>query len=332
MTKNPYEDDWSYGRSARPPEDDIGDWPPPVAADEVPNGETVRLSSGRWTTAGNPSPVEELRPAYGDLDYGADATAPAPLRPWSAPAPAPAPVRAPAPAPRPGRTYGADDFGFDDGYDDDGFDYEPPANDPFGDGLSERDYGGFDDDDDDDFDTSGDARRNVIEWAVVLVGAVLLALLLRAVLLQAFWIPSPSMESTLLVRDRVLVNKLSYRIGDVGRGDIVVFRRTDEEIARNPGLPQDVIKRAIALPGETIEIRDNQVFINGNLLVEPYLDEGVLTSDYGPEIVPEEHLFVMGDNRELSLDSRFETGPVSTDRVVGRAFVLFWPLDRVAPL
>ncbi len=184
----------------------------------------------------------------------------------------------------------------------------------------------------DEAEAGADTTRNLIEWAVVLVGAVLLALVLRALVLQAFWIPSPSMESTLLVRDRVLVNKVSYRIGDIGRGDVIVFRRTDEEIAQNPELPRDVIKRVIALEGEVIEIIDNDVFIDGLLLTEPYLDEGVTTTDFGPEPVPDGHVFVMGDNRELSLDSRFETGPIAEDRVVGRAFFLFWPLNRLGTL
>ena len=98
--------------------------------------------------------------------------------------------------------------------------------------------------DEDDLATVAAARRNAIEWAVVLVAAVLLALVLRAVVLQAFFIPSPSMEETLLVQDRVLVNKLSYQFSDVSRGDIVVFHRTDEEIAAaGPDQPRDVIKR-----------------------------------------------------------------------------------------
>lgn len=183
-----------------------------------------------------------------------------------------------------------------------------------------------------EFDAAGEARRNAIEWAVVLVGAVLLALVLRTLLLQAFWIPSPSMESTLLVRDRVLVNKISYQLHDINRGDVIVFRRTDAEVANSPDLPRDVIKRVIALEGERIEIIDNTVYIDGQELVEPYLDEGVITSDFEAEIVPEGHVFVMGDNRELSLDSRFETGPIAHDRVVGRAFFLFWPLGRAGAL
>ncbi len=220
-----------------------------------------------------------------------------------------------------------DDSGYFDGY---------GNGDDIGDGrLDDNDFDVDLDDldeEDDEPEQSGSARRNAIEWAVVLVGAVLLALILRAVLLQAFWIPSPSMESTLLVRDRVLVNKISYRLHDINRGDVIVFRRTDDEIARNPELPRDVIKRVIALEGETITIAENKVLIDDAELLEPYLDEGVLTSDFGPEVVPDGHVFVMGDNRELSLDSRFETGPISHDRVVGRAFFLFWPLGRLGSL
>ncbi len=187
--------------------------------------------------------------------------------------------------------------------------------------------------DDDELVTGAAARRNAIEWAVVLVAAVLLALVLRALVLQAFYIPSPSMEDTLLIQDRVLVNKLSYRFGDVGRGDIVVFHRTDEEItSAGPNQPKDVIKRVIALGGETIEIRESTVFINDQELVEPYLDPGLVMPDFGPLTVPEGFLFVMGDNRSLSSDSRGELGPIAEERVVGRAFVLFWPVDRVSRL
>ncbi len=187
--------------------------------------------------------------------------------------------------------------------------------------------------DEEELESGAAARRNAIEWAVVLVAATLLALVLRAVLLQAFYIPSPSMEDTLLIRDRVLVNKLSYRLHDINRGDIVVFRRTAAELElAGPDEPKDVIKRVIALPGETIEIRDNQVLINGRLLVEPYLNESTAMPDFGPEVVPEDQIFVMGDNRNLSSDSRGELGTIETDRVVGRAFFLFWPLDRLSLL
>ncbi|MEL7156254.1 MAG: signal peptidase I [Actinomycetota bacterium] len=192
--------------------------------------------------------------------------------------------------------------------------------------LAYDDY--FDDDDDDEIiDQTSAVTRNALEWAVVLVGAVLVALLLRASLFQAFYIPSESMEDTLLVDDRVLVNKVSYRLHDIHRGDIVVFVRPDEQ----QGPIRDLIKRVIALPGETIEARDNVIYINDQRLIEPYLDTDVVTSDFGPTVVPEGEIFVMGDNRTESFDSR-GFGSIEEDRVIGRAFVLFWPLNRVGSL
>ena len=171
----------------------------------------------------------------------------------------------------------------------------------------------------------------MIEWAVVLIASVLIALLIRALLVQAFWIPSGSMESTLLVRDRVLVNKIGYRIGEVDRGDIIVFEKTDAEVAADPDSPGDVIKRVIALPGESITISDDQVLIDGQLLLEPYLDAGVETEPGDIETfeVPEGHYFVMGDHRDDSEDSRFGLGAVDEDRIVGKAFFRFWPLSNV---
>lgn len=169
--------------------------------------------------------------------------------------------------------------------------------------------------------------RGVLEWIVVLGSAVIVALLLRAFLFQAFFIPSESMEATLQVDDRVLVNKLSYRIGDVSRGEVVVFRRPDDQ----PGEFRDLIKRVIGLPGESIEARDNTIFIDGQVLIEPYLTPGEAIGDFGPVVIPEREYFVMGDNRDNSGDSRV-FGPIDEDRFIGRAFFLFWPLDRIGSL
>lgn len=191
--------------------------------------------------------------------------------------------------------------------------------------FSYDDY--FDDADDEEFEIESNATRNAVEWAVVLVGAVLVALLLRASLFQAFWIPSESMETTLLIDDRVLVNKLSYRLHDVNRGDVIVFARPEDD----PAEIRDLIKRVIALPGEKVEGRNNEIYINDKRLLEPYLDEGIETSDFGPTVVPVGELFVMGDNRGESYDSRL-FGAISEERVVGRAFFLFWPLDRIGSL
>ncbi len=199
-----------------------------------------------------------------------------------------------------------------------------------GDGGDGADGGGDDGwggDDGPEGDPESNVARGIIEWVVVLVGAVAVALILRAFLFQAFWIPTESMEDTLVRSDRVLVNKLSYDLHDVNRGDVIVFRRPDEEEAEI----RDLIKRVIALPGETIEGRDNAIYIDGGRLSEPYLDPDEFIDDFGPVTVPEGEVFVMGDNRDQSYDSRF-FGTVSEDRIIGRAFLLFWPLNRIGTL
>jgi signal peptidase I len=197
------------------------------------------------------------------------------------------------------------------------------------DASSGRDDGASDEGLDDELDASDENSfvKGLIEWVVVLVGAVVVALVLRAFLFQAFWIPSESMESTLMTQDRVLVNKISYRLHDINRGDIVVFERPDDQV----GEIRDLIKRVIGIPGDTIEGRDNVVYVNGSRLIERYLEPDIVTSDFGPIDVPEDEIFVMGDNRGQSFDSRF-FGTVDQDRVRGRAFVLFWPFDRIGSL
>lgn len=166
--------------------------------------------------------------------------------------------------------------------------------------------------------------RRTLEWGALIAGALLVALGVRATLVQTFYIPSESMEPTLEVGDRILVNKLSYRLHDVHRGDVVVFERppnapqTDESV-------HDLIKRVIAVPGDTIEARDDgRVYLNGKVLDEPYLSAGTRTNDLVLRTVPEGHLFVMGDNRDRSFDSR-RFGFVDEDLVVGRAFVIIFP-------
>jgi signal peptidase I len=169
-------------------------------------------------------------------------------------------------------------------------------------------------------------RRQVVEWVLLIGLAVVIALVVKAFLVQAFYIPTGSMEPTLAVNDRVLVNKLAYRLGDPERGDIIVFdappsARTDDV--------QELIKRVIGLPGETIESRDGRIYIDGQLLEEPYLTDehrDNLGEPIGPILIPEGHYFVMGDNRPNSQDSRF-FGVISDDAIVGRAFIRIWPIQ-----
>jgi signal peptidase I len=165
--------------------------------------------------------------------------------------------------------------------------------------------------------------RAFFDWVVVVGVALLVAILVRTFLLAHFVVEGTSMASTLTSGDRVFVNKLSYRLHDPNRGDVVVLH----EIAG--ASERDLIKRVIALPGESIEMDDCVVTIDGLVLEEPYLDPAVVTpgrcgDNFASTTVPDDHVFVMGDNRQGSLDSR-DIGFIAYDDLVGRAFVVFWP-------
>lgn len=190
------------------------------------------------------------------------------------------------------------------------------------------------------------ARRRGAFWKelpVLVVVALGVAVLIKTFLVQAFYIPSASMEPTLLPGDRVLVNKLTYRVGEPSRGDVVVFdspfdvdapesipRALVRNVAEALGIgspASDFIKRVVALPGDTVEIHEGRVFVNGEPLEEGYVQEESFLGEYAAVEVPAGHVFVMGDNRNHSQDSRV-FGPVAIDQVVGRAFVRVWPITR----
>jgi signal peptidase I len=189
-------------------------------------------------------------------------------------------------------------------------------------------------------------------WITELIVIVIIVLLIRTFVAQAYNIPSGSMKPTLLVGDFILVNKLVYRFSEPQRGDIVVFKYPID-----PNI--DFIKRIIALPGEEVEVRNNQVFINGKplplievgrgeengvrkVIYEEVLPEGkkhkvqfyedfpFSKRDFGPVVVPPNHYFVMGDNRDNSEDSRY-WGFVPRENIVGKAFVIYFSGD-VPPL
>ncbi len=178
--------------------------------------------------------------------------------------------------------------------------------------------------------------RSAVEWLAVAGAAIVVALVVSATSAQAFVIPSTSMESTLHVQDRVLVNKWSYRLHAIHRGDVVVFSKPKDLVSND----KDLIKRVIGLPGDKVSFTDGHVDIDGRPLVEPYLDHGTITSNIpgqrqctvaDPCVVPKGQIFVMGDNRGDSEDSRyFGTIPEST--VVGRAVARIWPLNRIGGL
>jgi signal peptidase I len=187
------------------------------------------------------------------------------------------------------------------------------------------------------------------ELPILIIIAFGLALLIKTFLLQAFYIPSESMVPTLQVGDRVLVNKLVYRIHPPRRGDIIVFIETPgptksfwgrvrsfltEGLGVTKPASKDFIKRVIGLPGETIQITNGVVSIKTpsggsfTLSEESYLNPNRDTSSYGPFTIPANSYFVMGDNRADSADSRTALGPIQKKRIIGRAFIRIWPVRR----
>jgi signal peptidase I len=181
------------------------------------------------------------------------------------------------------------------------------------------------------------------ELPILLVVALAVAIVLKTFVVQAFFIPSGSMEPTLDPGDRVLVQKVVY---GPDRGDVIVFSDPQGRPGPDRGIiggfvhwlsstlgierpeHEDFIKRVIGLPGETVELRDGRLFVEGVRIHEPYLKGAVDTRDYGPVRVPEDSLFVLGDNRLNSNDSRFGLGFVPVDKVLGSAFAIVWPPSR----
>ena len=171
------------------------------------------------------------------------------------------------------------------------------------------------------------------EWITVIGVALLIAFIVRGFVLQQFYISGPSMESTMFQNNRVLVTKLSYRLHHIDRGDVVVFDRvtTDGVEVQH----DDLIKRVIGVPGDSVSIAGCVVSVNGSEIEEPYLNDYDLAQqnledrcrvpEMASAIVEPGHLFVMGDNRPQSFDSRM-FGTIEEDLVVGRAFVIIWPL------
>jgi signal peptidase I len=168
-------------------------------------------------------------------------------------------------------------------------------------------------------------RRQLIEWAVVIIAAFLAATVLRATAVQAFSIPSVSMEKTLLVGDRVLVNK---RNKSAHVGDIVVFKRPPGEEAAKI---KDLIKRVVATEGQTVTAHEGHLYVNGKEVEEPYLAPGVQTIMDNEVTVPRGDVFVMGDNRPQSRDSRF-FGPIKKSSIIGHAYFRVWPPSRLGGL
>lgn len=187
--------------------------------------------------------------------------------------------------------------------------------------------------------------RDTLEAIAV---ALLLAFVIRAFVVQAFKIPSGSMLETLQIGDHLLVSKFAYDVrlpsnifldttdgkvlaktGDPERGDIIVFKFPEDE-------KKDFIKRVIGLPGDTLEVREKIVYINGAAIEEPYVihtkyNMMPIRDNFGPVTVPEGQFFVMGDNREGSYDSRW-WGPVKREKIVGKALIIYWSWGSITDI
>lgn len=167
-----------------------------------------------------------------------------------------------------------------------------------------------------------------VETGKTLFLAVVLALGIRTFVAEARYIPSGSMEPTLQINDHLMIEKVSYRFREPKRGDIVVFKPT--KTLREENYNQAFIKRIIGLPGDTVEVKNQVVYVNGEALEEDYIKEAP-KYNYGPEVVPEDQYLVLGDNRNNSYDSH-AWGFVPKENFIGKAFVRFWPLNRLGNL
>jgi signal peptidase I len=184
----------------------------------------------------------------------------------------------------------------------------------------------------------GSSSRWIVELVGVVVVAVVIALLLRTFVVATYSIPSGSMEPTLQIGDRIVVDKLSYHLHGVETGNIVVFATPPDENCAGPPVA-DLVKRVIGLPGQTISLSDGRVYIDRRLLPEPWLPPDLRAETYpGPSDapyslhseyrIPAGDVFVMGDNRTYSCDSRY-WGPVRESTIVGKVDLRIWPLSRL---
>lgn len=167
--------------------------------------------------------------------------------------------------------------------------------------------------------------EEIKDWVVSILIAVVLAFFIRYFIVELYMVEGPSMRPTLVNSERLVVNKFIYRFKQPERGEILVFKYPRDQ-------SRDFIKRVIAIPGDTVEVKEGRVFVNGQLLNETYILERTRGS-YPLSTVPEGHIFVMGDNRNNSEDSRFkDVGFVPYTLIKGKAVVVFWPLDHIKSL
>jgi signal peptidase I len=173
---------------------------------------------------------------------------------------------------------------------------------------------------------SKNMREFLKEFISLVLIAFILSLVLRTWVIEGRYVPSTSMLPTIRVNDRLMVNKFIYHFKDPQPGDIIVFRPPD-----SIGAKDDYVKRLIAVPGDKVEIKNGQLYINNQIQDEPYL-KASMNYQFGPVTVPPDSYFVMGDNRNNSFDSHLWGTWLTRDHLVGKAFCIYWPLDHLQTL
>lgn len=173
---------------------------------------------------------------------------------------------------------------------------------------------------------SKSVRDFLKEFIFIVFIAFVLSMALRTWVIEARIVPSESMLPTIQVKDRLLVNKLIYHFKDPEKGDIIIFQPPDKLHAKN-----DFVKRVVAVPGDKVQVKNKQLYVNDQLQIEPYVNE-VMYYDFGPVVVPANSYFVMGDNRNNSYDSHLWGVWLTRDHVIGKAFSIYWPIKHLQML
>ena len=172
-------------------------------------------------------------------------------------------------------------------------------------------------------------HRSILEWVLFAVAAVVASLLIRTFLFQTYYIPSSSMNPTLLIGDRIVVDKLSVAFGTINRGDVVVFKAPPNVSRDCSDSVTDLVKRVIGLPGDRLTSRGNTIYVNGAPLIERWPHFEPLVTAIGHVTVPAGQYFMMGDNHGNSCDSR-TWGTVPRSDIIGKVFVRVWPFSRMS--
>ena len=171
-------------------------------------------------------------------------------------------------------------------------------------------------------------KNEVLEWIKVFALAIIFAFIITQ-FIKPTLVRGDSMYSTLEEGDYLIINRMSYKLGDIERGDIIVF---ESDLQQEDGTNKDLVKRVIGIGGDKVKIKDSKVYVNGKKLNEPYIHNEVTSGDVDT-VVPENCVFVLGDNREISLDSRYkEVGFINKSDILGKVFVRLYPFNKIGLL